>query len=103
LPTRTSRSTAISGVPVPISTRSDPTQIVESFGGALYAKGCELNTWGSPPFLRLSRLPELSPFLILNLVGLAPETRHTAVIDMQVVSTGGASEFPPPTIRRGRL
>jgi hypothetical protein len=65
-------------------------QIVESFGGALYAKGCELNTWGSPPFMRLSRLPELNPFLILNFVGFAPETRHTAVIDMQVVSTGGS-------------
>jgi hypothetical protein len=78
-----------------------PHQIVESFGGALYAKGCELNTWGSPPFMRLSRLPELNPFLILNFVGLAPETRHTAVIDMQVVSTssrgqrGRRSSRPP--------
>jgi hypothetical protein len=67
-----------------------PHEIVESTGGALYAKGCELNTWGSPPFMRLSRLPELDPFLILNFVGLAPKTRHTAVIDMQVVSTGGS-------------
>lgn len=67
-----------------------PHQIVGSTGATLYAKGCDLNTFGSPAFMRFSRLSQLVPFLILDVEGLAPGTRHTAVVDLQVVSTGGS-------------
>lgn len=67
-----------------------PHQIAGSTGATLYAKGCDLNTFGSPAFMRFSRLSELVPFLILSFDGLAPGTRHTAVVDLQVVSTGGS-------------
>jgi hypothetical protein len=67
-----------------------PHQIEGSTVASLYAGGCHLNTLCAPAFMRFSRLPGLLPFLILNFEGLAPEERHTAVIDLQVVSPGGS-------------
>jgi hypothetical protein len=67
-----------------------PRQTDGSTVASLYAGDCHLNTFVSPAFMRFSRLPDVRPFLILNFEGLAPEERHTAVIDLQVVSAGGS-------------
>jgi hypothetical protein len=64
-----------------------PHQIEGSTRATLYAKGCDLNTTSAPEFMRFSRL---SAFLMLDFVGLAAETRHIAVVDMQVVRPGGS-------------
>jgi hypothetical protein len=62
---------------------------VDSTTAGLFAGGCILNTL-APPFLWFPSLPEFGPSLILDFQGLAPATRHTAVVDLQVVSTGGS-------------
>jgi hypothetical protein len=67
-----------------------PHQIVDSTTAALFAGGCIVHTWASPPFLRFPSVPEFGQSLVLYFEGLAPAARYTAVVDLQVVSTGGS-------------
>jgi hypothetical protein len=66
-----------------------PLQVEGATGASLYASRSDLNTLGFPSILRLSRSPELNPFLLLYFFGHAPSTPHTVFVDMQVLSTGG--------------
>jgi hypothetical protein len=66
-----------------------PVQVEGATGASLYAGRSDLNTLIFPSILRLSRSPELNPFLLLYFFGHAPSTPHTVFVDMQVLSTGG--------------
>jgi hypothetical protein len=66
-----------------------PLQAEGATGASLYANRSNLNTLVFPSILRLSRSPELNPFLLLYFFGHAPSTPHTVFVDMQVLSTGG--------------
>jgi hypothetical protein len=66
-----------------------PHQIVESVSAGLFANQCNLNSLASPPFMFLARSKDGNSLLILEFGGLTPETRHIAVIDMQMDSTEG--------------
>ena len=66
-----------------------PVQVEGATGASLYAGRSDLNTLVFPSILRLSRSPELNPFLLLYFFGHAPSTPHTVFVDMQVLSTGG--------------
>ena len=67
-----------------------PHKVVDAATAGLYAASADVNTESSPPYIRLSSSPAVSPYLILYFQGLTSEIQHRVAVDIQVFSSGGA-------------
>jgi hypothetical protein len=67
--------------------RSDATLAGARMG--MYVSDCYLNTEAEPPYLRLPSFGDHNPYLIAYLLGFPPGETRSALVDLQVFSTGG--------------